>query len=402
MKDIGRTDTMAKSTMKRAPKGTGHYYMTSTGKYAWRKRIDGHDKHLSADTPKELQQLINEVIDLKVIRSKLTVEGLFTKWLAYVKELRKPATYNQYNDLYRKHIKPEIGSRKISTIKPSDIQEVIFKMNKIGLSTWTMKHARKVMNGAFEYAYRREKVIPCNPVRNIDYKIDVPQKNAKPRKTLNSNELSRLFRQLKKSRWIWSAKFMLLTAMRRGELLALKWSDVDFINNRITVDESDSQTGLGDTKTKIHYIPLSKMMKAYLAGQKNMLIAESNPVLYNEELKQSDLVFPNKYGLMLNPGSYYTMIARAAEKAGIHASPHMLRHTFVYMNRKKLSLRELQDILGHDESTTTLDIYGDMIDESTEATARQIDETFAELEESINKDSQNAKVINLFEKRKAK
>jgi integrase len=351
------------------------------------------------------------VINLKITKTKLKVNDLFTNWLAYIEALRKPATYNQYRDIYTKHIKPEIGSRKLSTITHEDIQAIIFKMNKTTkktrkklrgewvevdtgerMSTWTMKHARKVMNGAFGKAVK-DKLIPVNPVQDIE----IPQKQAKERKTLTHDELVILYKQLERSRWIWSAKFMLVTGIRRGELLALKWSDIDKGNKRITINKSNSSAGIGDTKTRIHYVPLSNKADEYLKSQKQMLEMEVNPILYDENLKKTNLVFPNKHGVMLRAGSYYTMMARAAKEAGIHASPHMLRHTFVYMNRKKLSLKELQSILGHDESTTTLDIYGDMIDESTDATAKTIDEVFEDIDKDIEK------VINLKDrKRKAK
>lgn len=227
-----------------------------------------------------------------------------------------------------------------------------------------------------------DKLLADNPVA----KIDIPKKQAKPKKTLTIEELAKLFKVIEKSRWIWSAKFMLTTGVRRGELLALRWSDIDYTNNRITIDESDSATGLDDTKnSKIHYIPLSKTVKKYLLMQREMLEKENNPILQNEELKKTDIIFPNKSGKMLQPGSYYTLFARAAEKAGIKASPHCLRHTFVFLNRKKLSLKELQNILGHDESTTTLDMYGNMINESTEETASQMDDVFKKLDEDMSK-----------------
>lgn len=390
---------MAKTRMKRAPKGTGYYYVKD-GKNYWRKRSGGLDKYVSADNPKDLQAKVNEVIDLKITKSKLKVDEWFTKWLTYIEALRKPATYNQYRDIYKKHISPVIGKLKLSAIQSSDIQDVILVMNKKTtktrkkvkgkweevdtgktLSTWTMKHARKIMNIAFEKAVK-DKLIPVNPVQDIE----IPKKQAKPRKTLNSVELAKLYRELERSRWIWSAKFMLVTGVRRGELLALRWSDIDTVNKRITIDESNSSTGLDDTKSsKVHYIPLSKLMQKYLDGQKQMLKDENNPILENEELKKTDLVFPNKNGVMLQAGSYYTMLSRYAADAEIKASPHMLRHTFVYMNRKKLSLKEIQNILGHDESTTTLDIYGDMIDESTEQTGKDIDEVFAGFENDTSK-----------------
>ena len=384
----------------RRPKGTGSYRQLPNGTYQWRQRIDGEERTATGRTPKELQEKVKLIADLPIIKEKYKVSEWFEKWLkVYVQPLKKTATYNQYYFLYTKHIKPVLGKRKMTTIKSIDIQSVISKMNsavmmpeklddkgnvikeaKIGASEWTMKHARKVMKLAFEKAFK-EKIIPANPV--VD--IEIPKKQAKARKVLSPTELSKLYAALETSRWIWSAKFMLVTGVRRGELLALRWSDIDFENKRITIDESDSSTGLGDTKTRIHYVPLSDKAKEYLDKQKEMLRSESNPILFNAALKKTDLIFPNKYGKMLNANSYYTVFARAAEKAGIKASPHCMRHTFVYLHRTRLSLKELQNILGHDESTTTLDIYGDIINESTAATIKSIDEVFNQLDDEIEK-----------------
>lgn len=384
---------------QRNPKGMGSFRRLKNGTYQWRQTIDGKERSLTARTPKELQEKVNQISDLPIVKEKFKVDEWFQKWLKiYVKPLKKSATYEQYKNIYTKHIKPVIGSRKIMNIKSYDIQSVIAEMNtkiitpekkddtgkvispaKIGASQWTMKHARKIMNIAFKKALK-EKIIAENPV--ID--IEIPNKQAKERKVLTPSELAKLYKALETSRWIWSAKFILVTGMRRGELLALKWSDIDFENKRITVDESDSSTGLGDTKTKIHYVPLSKKATEYLNEQKKILLEEGNPSLHNKELIKLNLVFPNIHGKMLRPGSYYTIFARAAKKAGIKASPHCMRHTFVFLHRNKLSLKELQNILGHDESTTTLDIYGDIINESTDTMAAQIDEVFDTLENKIN------------------
>jgi hypothetical protein len=85
--------------------------MTPNGKYAWRKRVDGQEEYLSADTPSELKQQVDEVIDLKITRSKLTVDELFTKWLNFIDGLRKKPTYNQYSSIYKKHSRGDDGSQ---------------------------------------------------------------------------------------------------------------------------------------------------------------------------------------------------------------------------------------------------------------------------------------------------
>ena len=100
-------------------------------------------------------------------------------------------------------------------------------------------------------------VIP-KPVR----KIEILKKQAKPRKTIKTDELKIFFEHAKNTRWYWTFKFLLVTGLRRGELLALRWSDIDSENKRIVVDESNSSGGVGDTKSaKVHYVPLSELAK---------------------------------------------------------------------------------------------------------------------------------------------
>lgn len=374
---------------QRNPNGLGNYRKLKDGRFAWRQKIDGKTRELSAKTMQDLKEKVKQIADLPIIKSKYTVADWFTKWLnIYVKPLKSNATYNQYSDIYRVHICPQIGARKILSVKPVDIQTVIAKMNEKGLSACTMKHAKKVMNIAFKKALS-EKIVPVNPV--VD--IEIPQKQAKQRKVLSNDDLYKLFEQLKSSRWIHCIKFILVTGIRRGETLALKWSDIDFANKSIKIDESNSNTGLKDTKSsKIHYIPLTQKALEFLNNQKEQLKKEFNPILFNVEKSKLDLVFPNVKGDLLKPGSLYTVMARASKQANIHATPHMLRHTFVFMTRNVLSIKELQHILGHDESTTTLDLYGDIIDKTTEETMSKIDDVFKQIEiETATATSKNIK-----------
>lgn len=358
---------------QRNPNGMGTYKQRKDGRYEWRQKVDGETRYLSAKSMKELQEKVKMIADLPVIKEKYKVDEWFQKWLeTYIKPLKKQATYDQYRIIYNNQIKPVIGSRKLSTLKTYDIQHVIAVMNEKGLATKTMKHAKSIMDIALKKA-ESEKIIPKNPVVNIE----IPVKQAKPRKTLTLEELSKLFKAMENSRWIWSVKFALVTGLRRGELLALRWTDIDYQNKRITVDESNSLTGLGDTKnSKIHYVPLSDKAIEYLKMQKEMLEREFNPILYNEDLKKSALIFPNESGEMILPGSYYTLIRRFSIKAGIKASPHCFRHTFVYLTRGNIPLKDLQNILGHSESTTTLDIYGNMLNDSNDKNIEQIDKAF--------------------------
>jgi integrase len=367
---------------QRNPNGLGSYKLRKDGRYQWSQAIDGKERILYGRSLKDLREKVKKIGDLPITSNKLRAEEWFEKWLdVYIKPLKKPATYNQYKTLYEQHIKPVIGFRKLSGIKSFDIQSVIARMNERKKASKTMKHVKSIMHIALSKALD-DKLIPSNPV----VKIEIPVKQPKTRKVLTIEELSKLYKAMEHSRWIWSVRLLLVTGLRRGELLALKWTDIDFTNKRLTVDESNSSDGVGDTKSaKVHYVPLSDKAISHLNGQRGMLGAEFNPILFNEELKKTALVFPGEAGRMIRPDSYYAMLTRFAKKAGIKASPHCLRHTFVYLTRNTLSLKDLQAALGHDESTTTLDLYGDILSESMLETASQIDGVFDKVDEEIKR-----------------
>lgn len=402
MIESNRKEGVIKMPRSRNPNGTGSYKLRKDGRYQWTQTIDGKTRYIYANSLKELQDKVKKYSNLQIANSKLKADEWFQKWLSvYVEPLKKKATFEQYKIIYESHIKPVIGHRKMNNITNTDIQQVIAEMNKKGLSTWTMKHARKIMNIAFTKAYE-EKIISANPVE----KIDIPNKQGKPRKTITTSELKILFDNLKNTRWYWAFRFMLVTGLRRGELLALKWSDIDYENRRIIVDESNSKSGLGDTKSsKVHYVPLSDLAIYYLSKQKEMLQKEFNPILYNPELQKLDLVFPSEKGTLMKPDSLNSVLDRINRKTGLHITPHMFRHTFVYMAKGKMTLSEIQEALGHDESTTTLDIYGTMLSD-TQTVASKIDEAFKKLNEEIEKIENQSKkkgtVISLLDYRKAK
>lgn len=386
---------------QRNPNGLGSYKLRKDGRVSWTQKKDGRPRTLYGKTLKELQEKVKKVADLPVADSnKLKVDEWFFKWLEiYIKPLKKTATYEQYKTLYEQHVSPVIGHRKLPGVDSSDIQMVVAKMNskvvkkavlddkgnvikpeQKGYSSKTMKETVGVLRRGFAKAVK-DKKISESPVREIE----IPNKQKKPRKVLSLQELHDLFEAMQNSRWIWAMRLLLVTGMRRGELLALRESDIEVDNRRIVIDESDSSSGLGDTKSAaIHYVPLSKKAMEYLRQQGIMLQNEVNPILHNEDLKKTGFLFPSENGTVLRADSFTKMVGRFAEKAGIKASPHCLRHTFVFMNRKTLTLKDLQYILGHDESTTTLDIYGDMLEDSSEETANAIDNVFDKIDQKLS------------------
>lgn len=414
---------MAKSSN---PKGVGYYYREGE-LYCWRIKRNGRQIVRKAKTQKELEEKVKAVRGAGYVKSKTLVSEYFEDWLEDVKRLNGEATYAQYESIYRNHIKPVIGNLKVSTIKPSDIREVLSIMNtkvverknkdgevvsrQVGLSEKTMKHARFIMKTVFTKAVEEDGLLEENPVTK---KIRVPKKQEKRQKVLTIPELVAFFKEISNSRWVWSVWFNLVTGLRRGELLALMSDDIDWENRRIRINKSNTVFGPSGTKNrKEDYIYLTKIAVYFLDKQFEMLKREGNPVIFNEDgtMKsgykgESFLVFPTEKGTMIKPNTYYHTIKRYAEKAGINAHPHCFRHTFTYFLRNKLSLKELQNALRHEASTSTLDIYGNLIDDTNDEMGEVMDDVFTKVESEVSKRIYNSEkkgnVISLEKWKKAR
>lgn len=375
------------------------------GRYEWRRMIDGELQCCSAMTMPLLQKKIEAYKGRGENYRKMKVSSLFSSWLErHIKPLKRAATYDQYNSLYMTHIEPEIGKMYVHSVRTADVQRVISSAAQKNLSTQTMEHIKKVMSCGFKYAIDMEEIIKDNPVND---KIQIPSRTPKPRKVLLPEEFAAIMNVLKKSRWYHSVWFDISTGLRRGELLALRISDVNVENRRATIRHSlDAKGRIGDTKeSEEHYVPLTALAIKSYESQIDMLKREGNPSVFRNHLANDAWLFPNKHGDALIPASYTKLIARAAEKCGIHASPHMLRHSFVYYNRKAIDKKTLQNILGHDSSTTTDDIYGLFISDDVVETAQALDPLSNQFEDKIsslmNPTKQQNNVVR-FEQKKAK
>lgn len=344
------------------------YYNQKTERYEYRKMVDGDLRFASAKTQKELNEKIKTLTDAPMSKEKIKVHDWADKWLSvYVKPMRKASTHKQYEDTIRCYIKPNIKNTLLRSVRPFDAQNIIARMHEQGLSASTMKQARKVLNLMFDKAVK-EKLIAENPVKDIE----IPDVQQKARKTLKPDEIQTIFDYMQGKRWYWPLRFLLVTGLRRGELLALKWSDIDETNKAITISDNLTAHGIGSTKSnEVHYVPLSDAAMHCLKKFKEQLKKENNVTHW----QATGIIFVSQNGTPMLPNSFYNVFRKIRQKTGVQVSPHSMRHTFVYYSKHKLSLSEIKDALGHDETTSTLDIYGTLL-ANTKEVAAKLDEAF--------------------------
>jgi len=240
------------------------------------------------------------------------------------------------------------------------LQSVIAAMAVKGRSSKTMKDTRVVMHSFFAWLVDNE-VLSSNPCHNVK----IPMTETAPRRSLSSSELPVFFAAVEGSRWRHSVRFLLLTGLRRGELLALRRCDIS--DGWLSISRTRSVEGAeGPPKSQagIRRIRIGRAVQAVLDAQAEMLRLEG--VI-------SPYVFPKYDGDPVQPSTYYNTIKRMAAAVGIRISVHELRHTFVSIAGKGIDLKTLQAVLGHASSTQTLDLYQHLIDGSLQRAAGVVD-----------------------------
>jgi integrase len=372
--------------LTRNPNGMGGIYKRPDGRYEWKQMIDGTIRYESDMNLSDLQRKIKKLTSISINKDKTKLFDWIDHWLeSYVKPYKKPSTYNNYKFAYEKYIKKYLKNVQLRHITKGDVQKMITDLINGGYSPSLIKNVRKALSASLISACEDEHIIDFNPTRDTK----LPKGRTPSRKTFNLDELGIIIRRFTTSRWLYAILFMLATGLRRGELLALKWSNIDFKEKRITIEDNLTLYGNDTPKDNdYHCVPLTDHAKAYLARWKRQLEKENNPAVS----EKSDIIFVSINGDPLRPSSFNNMLAK--RNFGFKVTPHMFRHTFVYLSKGKITLSELQEALGHDQSTTTLDIYGLMLSD-TVSVADKIDSAYKELEDSLMEIENKEKVADL-------
>jgi integrase len=360
------------------------YYNKVTGRYEYKLITNGRLRMATGKTAKVVNERKNALTGIPKNAKKIRLYSwIEDTWLPQIKPYVKSTTHKQYADTWKAYIKPNIKNVPLSTVCEDDMRIIVAKMSERGLSANSMKQMRKVLKLSLYYAIPKYLIV--NPAAGIK----LPEVQKKPPKTLKPAEIAKMFTFLRTSRWYWPLRFMLVTGLRRGEFLALKWSDIDEVNKVITVSDNLTNDGIGTPKSnKPHYVAYSEAAKLCIESFKTHLREELNPAVH---VNEPDIIFVGKDGIPLRPQSLNNVFRRLKNHTGIEASPHSMRHTFVYYSKNKLSLSELKDNLGHDETTATIDIYGDMLF-NTKIVAGKIDDAFSGL--SYQEDKKDGKIID--------
>lgn len=310
---------------------------------------------------------------------KTTLKDYLERWLKdYAKPNLSPRSYERYESIARVHLIPSLGNIPLTQLKPAHIQKLYASGLNKALSPRSVRYHHVVLHKALQTALKWGLVS-----RNAADSVDVPKARRPEMQIWDHDDIMRFLEAAKSTPYHALFHLALFTGMRRGELLALKWSDVDLILGQISVNRSLAQLNDG---TYVFTEPKSAK------SRRNIALPPSTTLLLNEHqqkqrldrvmlgmLWSSDtLVFSNSEGKPWRPNSISRAWETTARRAGVKVIRfHDARHTHAsIMLKQGIHPKIVQERLGHSSIAITLDTYSHVSPGLQQAAAKSFDESF--------------------------
>ena len=371
---------------KRRANGEGSIRKRKDGRWegrytAGRDSVTGNPiyKNVLGKTQAEVKAKLKQAIETSSGLDASKV-GMYTvgQWMDvwfehYAKVKVRPSSHQTYRGYIENHIKPNIGTIPLEKLTTLDLQKLYkelltsgridrieSKHQPKGLSVKTVRNLHQIISSALTLA-KEQKLIVSNPAEGCA----LPKPEHKEMKTLPAEQLQSFLQEAKESGVFELYYLELATGLRRGELLGLKWEDIDLERGSLRVRRQ-----IARINGEVVEAPL-KTKNAY----RTLPLAEDTIDVLKTQRKKtgnSPWVFPSPAGGPISPDSVLHMLHRVLKRAGLpRVRFHDLRHTFATLALQNgVDVKTVSGMLGHFSAGFTLDTYAHVTTESQRQAAK--------------------------------
>ncbi|WP_242272077.1 site-specific integrase [Bacillus cereus group sp. BfR-BA-01310] len=369
-----------KGTIKK--EGNSWYYQFTIGYSADGKRKQ--KKKRGYKTKKEAQQALTEALNAVntgtyIEPSTSLYKEYLDDWFTTKKNSIGIQTARVYQDYLRSRIVPGLGNYTLSKLSAIHIQSFTNNLNKEGLSSSTIKKVYEIVRNWLEYAADFE-LIP----KNVAAKVKLPKANKKEMAVWNGEEVNQFLKIAKEDPVYIVFHLALTTGMRQGEILGLRWKDVDFEKGLIHIRQTLSHGGKefirgAKTKSSLRTINLSEATVRVLKGRK-LTVSKEN-LSFGPIYEDLDLVACTSHKTPHNPTNVRRTFNRLIEAADVPKIRfHDLRHTHAtLLFSKGINVKIISERLGHSNIKVMLDTYSHVLPTMQEEVVRKLDEIIKEV-----------------------
>ena len=352
-----------------------------------RKQFTGKTQQ---DVKYKLQEYKKQMLMGVLNEDKLTVSDWFYSWLFdYRKQDLKPKSFQRYHGIYKNYIEnTDFGNIKLNDLRTTHLQRHYKKLLDNGVTPTTIRQINTNLKTCLNEAERQGYI-----QKNWCKLVTLPKKeDNKEVKVLTKQEQEKFLEAIKGHELELLYIVALGTGLRIGEILGLKWSDIDFKNNELHVNRSLQKAAIYEddkivryevqettpkTKNSLRTIPVPQnIIKKLIAHKKeqNELI-----LLLQEEYDKKNYVFCNKLGKPIEdkrPGRNLKTILTSISIEPIKF--HALRHTYATrLFEAGIPPKTVQHLMGHSDIETTMNIYTHVMKEQKLEAIEKINNIFA-------------------------